>query len=102
MRISAHLDNGLNLDRRGHTPAAPVADAPARVQLPAVIEARPARAANLTSRPVAALLAQLVAHVEDMPMTRAHRRTEPGEGTSAYRSISKLGIDAEPHTARVI
>jgi len=102
MRISAHLDNGLNLDRRGHAPAAPVADAPARVQLPAVIEVRATRPAVPTSRPVAALVAQLVAHVEDMPVTREHRRAEPVTGTNAYRLIANLGSDAEPQTARVI
>ncbi len=102
MRISAHLDNGLNLDRRGHAPAVSVADAPARVQLPAVIEVRATRPAVPTNRPVAALLAQLVAHVEDMPVTREHRRAEPANGTGVYRSIANLGSDVKPHTARVI
>jgi hypothetical protein len=102
MRISAHLDNGLNLDRRGHAPAARTAEGPARVQLPAVIEERATRPPAPISRSVAALVAQLVAHVEDMPVTREHRRAEPATGNNAYRAIANLGSDTEPHTARVI
>jgi hypothetical protein len=101
MRISAHLDNGLNLDRRTPTPPQRT-DAPARAQLPVVIQPRAERPATASSRPVAALVAQLVAHVEDMPVTREHRRAEPAAGTGAYRSIASLRSNAEPHTARVI
>jgi hypothetical protein len=103
MRISARLDSGLNLDRRSQT-APRRTDAPQRAQLPAVIEPRTERSATASSRPVAALVAQLVAHAEDMPVTREHRRAEPSAGTDAYRSMANLGADPDggPHTARMI
>lgn len=79
------------------------AEEPVRSNLPAVIE-RPAlrRQAGPQSRPVAALVAQLVAHAEDMPATRALRRADSGYGANVYRSVAELGPRPDARTARVI
>jgi hypothetical protein len=104
MRISASISTGLGLDRRAHTPApAHGVESPVRTNLPAVIET-PAlrRQASPQGRPLAALVAQLVAHAEDMPETRARRRADAGYGTNVYQSVAELGPRPDTHTARVI
>jgi hypothetical protein len=104
MRISASISTGLGLDRRAHTPApAHGAESPVRSQLPAVIETPALRGQSpAPARSVAALIAQLVAHAEDMPETRARRRADAGYGTNAYRTVAELGPRPDLHTARVI
>ncbi len=104
MRISASISSGLGLDRRDQTPA-PVrrAEGLPRSNLPAVIErAAPHRQTAPQCRPVAALVAQLVAHTEDMPATRVLRRADAGYGANAYQSVAELGPRFDAHTARVI
>ena len=104
MRISASTSTGLGLDRRDHAPApAHGIEPPVRSQLPAVIEqAAPRRQPPAQGRPVAALVAQLVAHAEDMPGTRARRRADAGHSANVYRSVAELGARTGPHTARVV
>ncbi len=104
MRISASISTSLGLKRRDHTPApADGVETSVRSNLPTVIESHaPQRQIAAQGRPVAALLAQLVAHIEDMPATRAFRRADAGYGTNAYQSVAELGPQAEARTARVI
>ena len=104
MRISASISTGPGLKRRDHTPApANVAETPVRSNLPVIVETHAPRHRNLAQgRPVAALVAQLVAHAEDMPATRALRRADAGYGANVYRSVAELGARADAHTARVI
>ncbi|HEX5778177.1 MAG TPA: hypothetical protein VFY21_05000 [Xanthobacteraceae bacterium] len=51
---------------------------------------------------MATLVAQLVAHAEDMPGSRARRRADAGYGANAYQSVAELGPTFDAHTARVI
>ncbi len=104
MRISASISSGLDLDQRDRTPAAAQrADESIRSNLPSVIEqAAPRCQPAPQGRPVAALVAQLVAHAEDMPVTRALRRADAGYGANAYQSVAELGPRFDAHTARVI
>lgn len=81
------------------------AASPVRAGLPAVIEPRrEARSdtPSVTCRPVAALIAQIVAGQEDILGTRARRRIDPVEGSNAYRSVADLGADAQPERGRVL
>jgi hypothetical protein len=104
MQISASISTGPGLKRRDHTPApAQRAEEPVRSNLPAIIEqAAPRRRAAPQNRPVAALVAQLVAHAEDMPGSRARRRADAGYGANAYQSVAELGPKLDAHTAHVI
>ena len=104
MRISASISTGLGPKRWDHTPApANGAETPVRSNLPVIVETHAPRHRNLAQgRPVAALVAQLVAHAEDMPATRALRRADAGYGANVYRSVAELGARADAHTARVI
>lgn len=104
MRISASISTGLGLDRRDRPPApARGAEPPVHANLPAVIDPpAPRRQAAPQGRPVAGLVAQLVAHAEDMPGTRARRRADAGYGANAYQSVAELGPQRDRRTARVI
>jgi hypothetical protein len=80
MRVAANLDGEHSQDE------------PQRLLLPAVVpsDSRENTAAAATNRTSAALLAQLVATVENMPSSRARRRIDPRVGANLYRSVAKL------------
>ena len=106
MRIAASPGTSLTLTRHDKAPAREhAADEPVRASLPAVIEPagqRRDRAPSPQSRPVAALLAQLVASAEDLPATRAKRRMDPAAGTEIYRMMAGLGLGAPSRKARSV
>jgi hypothetical protein len=103
MQIVASQNTGLTLGRRDRAPAAPEAE-PVRAALPAVIPApaRPQTAPATRHRPLTALLAQLIASVEDMPSSRVRRRADPGVGMNAYQAAARLGPAPVPGKSRLI
>ena len=99
MQVHASPNAGLDLRRRQNAPSAPRAAGQALPPgLPAVIPAdnRPSLAPARSNRPVSALIAQLIAGAEDMPLARARRRADPAIGAESYRAVAGLG-PALPH-----
>lgn len=106
MRITAQITAGPGPARHHGPPAAARENAGAapRAALPAVI-AEPRRdnpAAPRPTRPVTALLAQILAGAEDMPASRARRRADPAAGADAYRTMAGLGPDRPLRDVRSI
>jgi len=67
-----------------------------------VVQLAAARSAPApTGRPLAALLAQLIAKAEDMPETRLKRRIDAAEGANVYR-VAMRGIRSAHRTVCVI
>ena len=94
MQIVTNQSAGLELGRRHNAlPARKPADEPLRATLPAVVpgQARNSPAMTTRNRPVTALLAQLVASAEDMPVARVRRRVDPDTGTATYRAVARFG-----------
>ena len=94
MQIAASQNTNLDLGRRHNALLAPKpADELLRAALPAVVPGQACNSAPVATRnrPVAALLAQLIAGAEDMPSSRVRRRADPGAGVDAYRAVSGLG-----------
>ena len=55
-----------------------------------------------STRPAAALVAQLLAQAEDMPATRARRRLEPAAGAEIYRAMAGFGPAVAPRATRSV
>jgi len=55
-----------------------------------------------SGRPVAALLAQLVAGTQNLPVSRARRRADPGDGARLYRAVAGLDAAAQPRTLHIV
>jgi hypothetical protein len=53
-------------------------------------------------RPLAAFLAQLIAKVQDMPVSRERRRADPAESANAYRAAAELGRTSNKKSLRVV
>lgn len=103
MRVAASgpAGTGLNYGERERADGRPV-EAP-RAQLPAVVRPREeCKPETRAARPVAALVAQLVAGMHDAPALRARRRTDPATGTEAYRTVAAFGPPAAPRFGRRI
>jgi hypothetical protein len=72
-----------------HAPA----QEPIRTALPALVPIRhTAQSHALRIRPQAALLAQLVATAENVPVTRARRRADPAAVISCYAAVAALKL----------
>jgi hypothetical protein len=101
MRIAA--SHGNSLDRgRGDADPLPQRDDPQRTSLPAIIPSTGGvNAAATPARPPAALLAQLVAAVENLPVARARRRADPQTSADLYRSVANLKPAPRSRTSRV-
>jgi hypothetical protein len=54
------------------------------------------------ARPLASLLAQLIAKAEDMPVSRERRRADPAEAARAYRAIASLGRPNQSKSLRLV
>ncbi|MCC6949540.1 MAG: hypothetical protein IT539_17425 [Bradyrhizobiaceae bacterium] len=94
MRISASLSTGVGLHRRD-TAAGEAHEAAnaAKPSLPAVVPVphdRRATASVHRVRPAAALIAQLVAGAENLPVARTRRRADPQSTAKLYRTMSEL------------
>jgi hypothetical protein len=57
---------------------------------------------TMSARPLAALLAQLIAKAQDLPVSRERRRADPAEGARVYRAAADLGRPNEHQYVRVI
>ncbi|TMJ05448.1 MAG: hypothetical protein E6G97_03355 [Alphaproteobacteria bacterium] len=83
--------NSAPAARRGssaaHEPGAPETESRALIAVEAPVPSE--RTPRVTRHPGAAFLAQLIATQMQAPQTRARRRTEPGEATAVYRSMTK-------------
>ncbi|MEX2129133.1 MAG: hypothetical protein WD871_12955 [Xanthobacteraceae bacterium] len=105
MRISASFGTGVDPTRRDTVLVPKKAEEPLRASLPAVVPA-PDRPSDIAApkhvRPVAALLAQLVAGAEDLPATRIRRRADPGQSAQLYRAIDRLGPAAPHHAVKMV
>jgi hypothetical protein len=101
MRIAASPGNGLDRGRRDADPL-PRRDDPQRTLLPAIVPSTPreSAAAMPGTRPSAALLAQLVATVENLPAARARRRADPQTSADAYRSVANLAPSPRKRASR--
>lgn len=87
--------------RRSAPPAVKAEDRCAN--LPAVIEPPLVRHAPAPAfRSHSALIAQLVAVRENMPVARALRREDPAVGAGAYRAVAALDPTLEAHEQRKI
>jgi hypothetical protein len=100
MRISESTENGVDFLRCG-SDSAPTDIAP--VRLPALVKFAirdsdpPPR-----TRPLCALIAQLVAGAENLPSARLRRRADPAESAGHYRAIARLAPEAPTTPRRVI
>jgi len=106
MRISAAPSTAIDPDRSHHSAHAPVTaepEAPASdsALVPVAVDRRFSKR-SASSRPLAALLAQLMANAQNFPTTRARRRADPGEGAKLYRAVASLDVALRPHTRRVV
>jgi hypothetical protein len=100
MRVAGKPGKGLDCGRRGAT-SLPPRDEP-RPLLPAVVPStQRVSAAAPGIRPSAALLAQLVATVENLPVARARRRADAQTSTDAYRSIANLAPAPRKRASRI-
>jgi hypothetical protein len=54
------------------------------------VTAAPSSEAAPSARPLAALLAQLIAKAQDLPVSRERRRADPAEGARVYRAAAGL------------
>jgi hypothetical protein len=66
------------------------------------VTAVPSSEATMSARPLAALLAQLIAKAQDLPVSRERRRADPAEGARVYRAASNLGRPRDNKYVRVI
>jgi hypothetical protein len=71
--------------------------------LPAVVPSTPRVSASAApgARPSAALLAQLVATVENLPIARARRRADAQTSADAYRSVANLEPAPKKRASRI-
>jgi hypothetical protein len=58
--------------------------------------------ATMSTRPLAALLAQLIAKAQDLPVSRERRRADPAEGARVYRGAADLSRPHDNKCVRVI
>ena len=104
MRISTSASSGFQPPRREPCDSARACAAPVRALLPAIVppaeHAAPADAPQRT-RPAAALLAQLVAANEDLPVSRVRRRADPAAGVRIYRTIADLAPKSAQPASRI-
>jgi hypothetical protein len=106
MRISATPGTAIDPDRSNrsaHTTvtAEPEAPVPNSALVPVAVDRRFSER-SASNRPLAALLAQLMANAQNLPATRARRRADPGEGARLYRAVASLAAVSRPHTRRVV
>jgi hypothetical protein len=66
------------------------------------VTAAPSDEAVTSARPLAALLAQLIAKAQDLPVSRERRRADPAEVAGSYRAAAGLGRPHEHKYVRVI
>jgi hypothetical protein len=66
------------------------------------VTAVPSAEATMPARPLAALLAQLIAKAQDLPVSRERRRAHPAEGARVYRAAAGLVRPHENKYVRVI
>jgi hypothetical protein len=66
------------------------------------VTAAPSSEAAPSARPLAALLAQLIAKAQDLPVSRERRRADPAEGARVYRAAADLGRSSKGKSVRVI
>jgi hypothetical protein len=99
MRIAASPGSG---GRRDADPL-PQRNDPQRPLLPAIIPStrRVNAAGTPAARPAAALLAQLVAAVENLPIARARRRADAQTSAELYRSVANLKPVPRSRTSRI-
>jgi hypothetical protein len=100
MRISASVGSGC--DRPRPDINQPVdSEETRRTSLPALVPeaTRSAAAPAVIIRPVATLLAQLVAGAENLPASRVRRRADPQTGADTYRATAEL---APSHQRRAV
>jgi hypothetical protein len=93
MRISGSSPSGADWPRReSAVPARAAAQLPALVP----IANRDSTSAQWTpaARPLSALVAQLVAGAENLPVARARRRADPAESAAIYRAVASLAPEA--------
>jgi hypothetical protein len=102
MQIAASPGNGLDCARRDAAPL-PQQHDPQRTLLPAVIPSthRVSAAAAPGLRPSAALVAQLVAAEENLPVARARRRADPQASADLYRSVANLEPAPRTRSSRI-
>jgi hypothetical protein len=102
MRVAANLGDNIGGGRRA-ADCFPSRDGSPRALLPAVVPSasQPNTAATAGNRTSAALLAQLVATVENMPTSRARRRADPQAGVNLYRWIAKLPLAPRRQAGRI-
>ena len=106
MRISTNPGTAIDPNRSHHSARAPVtAEAKALASdcalVPVAVDRRFSKR-SASSRPAAAVLAQLMASAQNFPATRARRRADPGEGAKLYRAVASLDSAPRPHTRRVV
>jgi hypothetical protein len=105
MRITANSGTALDtafLARRPvyqKTDAAPAQSTSLTVR---PVTAVPPTDVTMPARPLAVLLAQLIAKAQDLPISRERRRADPAEGARVYQAASGLGRPNEPKYVRVI
>jgi len=66
------------------------------------VTAAPSSEAAPSARPLATLLAQLIAKAQDLPVSRERRRADPAEGARVYRDAAGLHRPNENKYVRVI
>jgi hypothetical protein len=100
MRISASVGSGCDRPRPDINQSVD-SQAARGASLPALVPkaTRSATAHAVIVRPVATLLAQLVAGAENLPASRVRRRTDPQTGADTYRATAEL---APPHQRRAV
>ena len=108
MHISTNPGTAIDPNRShdsAHAPVTADAEAPDSdcALVPVAVDRRFSER-SASSRPVAALLAQLMANAnaQNFPATRARRRADPGEGARLYRTVASLDAAARPHTRRIV
>ncbi len=105
MRITANSGTALDTAFLARRPVYQKADAaPAQSTSLTVrpVTAVPSSDVTMPARPLAALLAQLIAKAQDLPVSRERRRADLAEGARVYQAASGLGRPNEHKYVRVI
>jgi len=106
MRITATSGPVIDSNRRNQSaPATTRTESAAPVSANALVPVRTGVRATdqlASGRPAAALLAQLVAGAQNLPVSRARRRTDPGDGARLYRAVAELDLESRPRTLHVV
>lgn len=105
MRITASSGTALNtvfLARRPIDQKADEAPSGNKSLIVRPVTAVASSEAAMPARPLAALLAQLIAKAQDLPASRERRRADPAEGARVYRAAAGLGRRNEGKSVRVV